>query len=46
MLWSTIRLMWRMPANRRRLWEAYRAFRRCRVEGIALLDVSSGFVFR
>lgn len=46
MLWKTLRLMWKMPTSRRRLWDAYVAFRRCRVQGIALLDVSSGFVFR
>lgn len=46
MLWGTLKLMARMPGQRRRLWEAYRLFRLARRRGVALLEVHSGFVYR
>lgn len=46
MLWGTIKLMWLMPGRRGSIWRSYRLFRRVMRGGYALLDVSSGFVYR
>lgn len=46
MLWKTIRLMVLMPGRRWSIWRSYRLFRRVMRGGYALLDVSSGFVYR
>lgn len=46
LFWNTLRMMYRMPGQRWSLWRAYWLFRKVRCEGIALLDATSGFVFR
>lgn len=46
MLWKTIRLMYRMPGHRRRVWEGYQVWRRAQRLGGAVLEVSSGLVYR
>lgn len=46
MLWRTLKLMTRSPGRRGSIWRSYRLFRRVMRGGYALLDVSSGFVYR
>ena len=44
-LWSALSLMYRLPGQRLRVWECYRASARCDRLGVNVLDVASGVVF-